>query len=291
MSIAAENLDNKIKKFWPKNGPPTHEIDKYIKKYSREKIVIKCGGRVLLDPELFGNFINDVTTLKKLGLTPVIVHGGGPRIKKRLEELNIESKFIMGLRVTDEKIIKVVEEVMIEFNKEIVVALEKKGCKAKSITVKENSSINVERKNKVLGYVGKPTKIDNETINSLIKENYIPVISPMGQDKNRQTYNINADTAAGALAKSLKSRRLMLMTDVEGVYDKNKKLISEIKSAEAEKMIYDETISEGMIPKIRTCIDSVNNGVRGVVIIDGRKTNSILFELFSDKGSGTLIRK
>ena len=291
MSIAAENLDNKIKKFWPKNGPPTHEIDKYIKKYSREKIVIKCGGRVLLDPELFSNFINDVTTLKKLGLTPVIVHGGGPRIKKRLEELNIESKFIMGLRVTDEKIIKVVEEVMIEFNKEIVIALEKKGCKAKSITVKENSSINVEQKNKVLGYVGKPTKIDNETINSLIKENYIPVISPMGQDKNRQTYNINADTAAGALAKSLKSRRLMLMTDVEGVYDKNKKLISEIKSAEAEKMIYDETISEGMIPKIRTCIDSVNNGVRGVVIIDGRKTNSILFELFSDKGSGTLIRK
>ena len=291
MSIAAENLDNKIKKFWPKNGPPTHEIDKYIKKYSKEKIVIKCGGRVLLDPELFSNFINDVTTLKKLGLTPVIVHGGGPRIKKRLEELNIESKFIMGLRVTDEKIIKVVEEVMIEFNKEIVIALEKKGCKAKSITVKENSSINVEQKNKVLGYVGKPTKIDNETINSLIKENYIPVISPMGQDKNRQTYNINADTAAGALAKSLKSRRLMLMTDVEGVYDKNKKLISEIKSAEAEKMIYDETISEGMIPKIRTCIDSVNNGVRGVVIIDGRKTNSILFELFSDKGSGTLIRK
>jgi acetylglutamate kinase len=197
----------------------------------------------------------------------------------------------MGLIVTDEKIIKVVEEVMIEVNKEIVVALEKKGCKAKSITVKENSSINVEQKNKVLGYVGKPTKIDNETINSLIKENYIPVISPMGQDKNRQTYNINADTAAGALAKSLKSRRLMLMTDVEGVYDKNKKLISEIKSAEAEKMIYDETISEGMIPKIRTCIDSVNNGVRGVVIIDGRKTNSILFELFSDKGSGTLIRK
>ena len=291
MSIAAENLDNKIKKFWPKNGPPTHEIDKYIKKYSREKIVIKCGGRVLLDPELFSNFINDVTTLKKLGLTPVIVHGGGPRIKKRLEELNIESKFIMGLRVTDEKIIKVVEEVMIEFNKEIVIALEKKGCKAKSITVKENSSINVEQKNKVLGYVGKPTKIDNEVINNLIKENYIPIISPMGQDKNRQTYNINADTAAGALAKSLKSRRLMLMTDVEGVYDKNKKLISEIKSEEAEKMIYDETISEGMIPKIRTCIDSVNNGVRGVVIIDGRKTNSILFELFSDKGSGTLIRK
>ena len=289
--LSAENLDNKIKEFWPKDGPPTEEIDKYIKKYLKEKIVIKCGGRVLLDPDLFTNFVNDVTTLKKLGLTPVIVHGGGPRIKKKLEELNIDSKFIMGLRVTDERIIKVVEEVMIEFNKEIITALEKKECKAKSVTVKENISIYAEQKNKVLGYVGKPTKIDSKLINNLLKENFIPVVSPMGIDGKKQTYNINADTAAGALAKSLKSRRLMLMTDVEGVYDKNKKLISEIRSNEAEKMIYDETISEGMIPKIRTCIDAVNNGVRAVVIIDGRKPHSILFELFSDKGSGTLIRK
>jgi acetylglutamate kinase len=229
--------------------------------------------------------------LKKLGLTPIVVHGGGPRIKKKLNELNIETKFIMGLRVTDEKVIKVVEEVMIEFNKEIVAALEKKECKAKSITIKENSSIYVEQKNKVLGYVGRPTKVDDKLIKNFIKEDAIPVISPMGLDEKKQAYNINADTTAGALAKSLKSRRLMLMTDVEGVYDKSKKLISEIKSAEAEKLIYDETISEGMIPKIRTCIDAVNNGVRAVAIIDGRKPHSILFELFSDKGSGTLIRK
>jgi len=286
-----ENLDNKIKEFWPKDGPPSNEVAKYIKKYSKEKIVIKCGGRVLLDPNLFNNFINDVTILKKLGLTPVVVHGGGPRIKKKLNELNIETKFIMGLRVTDEKIIKVVEEVMIDFNKEIVIALEKKNCKAKSVTVKENNSIYVQQKNQVLGYVGTPTKIDASLIKALIKENFIPVISPMGLDEKKQTYNINADTAAGALAKSLKSRRLMLMTDVEGVYDKNKNLISEIKPSDAEKLIYDETISEGMIPKIRTCIDAVNNGVRGVVIIDGRKSHPILFELFSDKGSGTLIRK
>ena len=287
----AENIDNRIKEYWPKDGPANTEIEKYIKKYSKEKIVIKCGGRVLLDPDLFNNFINDVVILKKLGLTPVVVHGGGLRIKKKLNELNIETKFIMGLRVTDEKIIKVVEKVMIEFNKEIVAALEKKECKAKSITIKENSSIYVEQKNKVLGYVGRPTKVDDKLIKNFIKEDVIPVISPMGLDEKKQAYNINADTAAGALAKSLKSRRLMLMTDVEGVYDKSKKLISEIKSAEAEKLIYDETISEGMIPKIRTCIDAVNNGVRGVVIIDGRKPHSILFELFSDKGSGTLIRK
>jgi len=286
-----ENINDKIKEFWPKDGPANNEIEKYIKKYSKEKIVIKCGGRVLLDPDLFNNFTNDVVILKKLGLTPVVVHGGGPRIKKKLNELKIETKFIMGLRVTDEKVIKVVEEVMIEFNKEIVAALEKKGCQSRSITIKENSSIYVEQKNKVLGYVGKPTKIDDKLIKKLIKEEFIPVISPMGLDEKNQAYNINADTAAGALAKSLKSRRLILMTDVEGVYDKQKKLISEIKAAEAEKLIYDETISEGMIPKIRTCIDSVNNGVRAVVILDGRKPHSILFELFSDKGSGTLIRK
>jgi len=289
----AENLDNKVKEIWPKNGPniKEKEIEKYIKKYKREKIVIKCGGRVLLDPELFNNFIEDISILKRLGLTPIVVHGGGPRIKKKLNELNIESKFIMGLRVTDEKVIKIVEEVMIKFNKEIVFALNKKECIAKSITIKENTSIYASQKNKVLGFVGVPTGINDKLIINLIKENFIPVVSPMGLDEEGQAYNINADTAAGALAKNLKSRRLMLMTDVEGVYDKNKKLISEIKSLDAEKLIYDETISEGMIPKIRTCIDAVNNGVRGVVIIDGRKPHSILFELFSDLGSGTLIRK
>ena len=289
--LPAENLNNKLKEFWPKDGPPANEVNKYIKKYSKEKIVIKCGGRVLLEPELFNNFITDVAILKKLGLTPIVVHGGGPRIKKKLDELNIESKFIMGLRVTDEKVIKVVEEVMIQFNKEIVDALDKKECKAKSVTIKENIAIYVEQKNKELGYVGFPSKIDTNIIKNLIKTDFIPVVTPMGLDKNNQAYNINADTAAGALATNLKSRRLLLMTDVEGVYDENKKLISEIKPAEAEKLINNNTISGGMIPKIRTCINSVENGVRGVVIIDGRKQHSILFELFSDEGAGTLIRK
>jgi len=288
---SVENLDNKIKKFWPKNGPPINEIEKYVKKYLKEKIVIKCGGRVLLDPDLFNNFINDISVLKKLGLTPIVVHGGGPRIKKKLDELNIKTKFIMGLRITDEKVIKVVENVMIEFNKEIVDALEKNECKAKSITVKENNVIEAQQKNIELGFVGTPKKINEKKIEDLINNDVIPVIAPMGLDGKNQTYNINADTAAGFLAVSLKSRRLLLMTDVEGVYDKNKKLISEIKPTEADKLIYDETISEGMIPKIRTCINALDNGVKGVVIIDGRKPHSILFELFSDKGAGTLIRK
>lgn len=289
--LSAKNLDNQIEQLWPDNGPSTKEVSKYLKKYQNEKIVIKCGGKVLLDPILLDGMIGDIAILKKLGLTPILVHGGGLGIKKKLDELNIESKFIMGLRVTDEKMIKIVEEIMIEFNKEIIKALEKKSCKAKSITIKENNIIYVEQENKELGYVGKPVKVNTDLLNDIIQKDFIPIVTPMGLDQKGQAYNINADTTAGALARSLKSRRLLLATDVEGVLDKNEKLISEIRSYEAEKLINDQTIHGGMIPKIKTCIEAVNNGVRGVVIIDGRRPHSILFELFSDLGAGTLIRK
>ena len=289
--LSAKNLDNQIEQLWPDNGPSTKEVSKYLKKYQNEKIVIKCGGKVLLDPILLDGMIGDIAILKKLGLTPILVHGGGLGIKKKLDELNIESKFIMGLRVTDEKMIKIVEEIMIEFNKEIIIALEKKSCKAKSITIKENNIIYVEQENKELGYVGKPVKVNTDLLNDIIQKDFIPIVTPMGLDQKGQAYNINADTTAGALARSLKSRRLLLATDVEGVLDKNEKLISEIRSNEAEKLVNDQTIHGGMIPKIKTCIEAVNNGVRGVVIIDGRKPHSILFELFSDLGAGTLIRK
>ena len=286
-----ENLDSKIKKFWPKNGPSTQEIEKYVKKYLKEKIVIKCGGRVLLDPILFDNFIKDVVILKKLGLTPLLVHGGGLGIKKKLDESNIKSNFIMGLRVTDEKMIKVVESVMTEFNNEIVKAFEKKSCKAKSITIKKNNIIYVDQENKELGFVGKPKRINVKLLKEIIKEDFVPVIVPMGLDEKGIAYNINADTAAGAIARSVKSRRLMLLTDIDGVLDNNDKLISEINTMEAKELINNEVIHGGMIPKVKTCIDAINNGVRAVVIIDGRKPHSILFELFSDKGAGTLIRK
>ena len=289
--LSAKNLDNQIEQLWPDNGPSTKEISKYLKKYQNEKIVIKCGGKVLLDPILLDGMIGDIAILKKLGLTPILVHGGGLGIKKKLDELNIESKFIMGLRVTDKKMIKIVEEVMIEFNKKIIKTLEKKYCKAKPITIKENNIIYVEQENKELGYVGKPVKVNTDLLNDIIQKDFIPIVTPMGLDQKGQAYNINADTAAGALARSLKSRRLLLATDVEGALDKNEKLISEIRSYEAEKLINDQTIHGGMIPKIKTCIEAVNNGVRGVVIIDGRRPHSILFELFSDLGAGTLIRK
>jgi len=287
----AENLESKIKELWPKDGPSSLEVEKYIKKYSKEKIVIKCGGKVLLDQSLLNNLIEDVVILKKLGLTPIIVHGGGLGIKKKLDEQNIKSKFIMGLRVTDEKMINIVESVMTDFNKEIVNALEKKSCKAKSITIKKNNIIYVEQENKELGYVGKPIRVDAKLLKEIIKEDFIPVIVPMGLDEKGTAYNINADTAAGSIARSIKSRRLMLLTDIDGVLDNNEKLISEINTAEAKELINDKTIHGGMIPKVKTCIDAINNGVRAVVILDGRKPRSILFELFSDKGSGTLIRK
>ena len=280
-----------LEKILPKDGPPIDEVYKYVEKYKDELIVIKYGGNVLIDREIFNNFIIDLKILNELGLSIIVVHGGGPRIKRELEKSNIKSKFIRGLRVTDEKIIDIVENVLIDFNNDIVKSLEKKGSKAISINTKNNSVINVEPESSELGFVGVPKKINVNVISKILNDNFIPIISPLGLGENKQTYNINGDTAAGAIAKSLKSRRLLLMTNVEGVLDKNNQLIQEISSSKILEMIKDETITKGMIPKINTCLDAVKNGVTAVAIIDGRKKHSILFEIFSDKGSGTLIRK
>ena len=219
------------------------------------------------------------------------LQGGGKRINSKLNKLNIKSNFIKGLRVTDIKTINIVEDVLIEFNKEIVNALQKKSCKAKRITSKEYNIISVKPENKELGFVGMPTKVKTEFLKEIINANEIPVIAPLGLDENNQTYNINADTAAGAVAKELKARRLLMISDVEGVLDQDKKLIAEINSLKAKNMINKDIISGGMIPKINNCIDVASNGVKGVVIIDGRKNHSILLELLSEKGAGTLIRE
>jgi acetylglutamate kinase len=286
------NLNNEeLKKILPNNGPALEEVQKYITKYKNDLIVIKYGGNVFIDRNIFNNFISDLSILKQLGLSIVVVHGGGPRIKRELDKSNIQSKFIRGLRVTDEKIINIVENVLIDFNIDIVDSLKEKGTEAISINTKKNNIIEVIPESEELGFVGKPSKINTDIIKNILAKNMIPIISPLGIGKNNQTYNINGDTAAGAIAKSLKSRRLILMTNINGVLDKEKKLIEEITSSEILKMINDEIITEGMIPKINTCLDAVNNGVTGVVIVDGRKPHSILFEIFSDKGAGTLIRK
>ena len=275
----------------PKDGPSVEEVKKYLDKYHNEFIVIKCGGSVLINQELFNIFIEDISVLKKLGLSPIIVHGGGKRINNKLNKLNIKSNFIKGLRVTDSKTIDIVENVLIEFNKEIVNALKNKTCEARRITSKEYSIIKVKPESDELGFVGIPTKIKTNVLKEIIKSNEVPVIAPLGLNDKNYTFNINADTAAGSIAKELKARRLLIISDVEGVLDKNNKLITEINSIKAKKMIDGEIISGGMIPKINNCLDVASNGVKGVVIIDGRKNHSILFELLSDKGSGTLIRE
>ena len=275
----------------PKDGPTVVEVKKYLEKYNDEFIVIKCGGSVLVDPKLFKNFIEDVSVLKKLGFNPIIIHGGGKRINNKLGELNIKSDFINGLRVTDKNIINIVEDVLIEFNKEIVNALKDQSCETRRITSKEHNIITVKPEGNKLGFVGTPTHIKTDILKEIIKVNEVPVVAPLGLDENNQTFNINADTVAGSVAKELKARRLMIISDVEGVLDSEKKLIPEINSKKANEFIDQEVISGGMIPKIINCLDVASNGVKGVVIIDGRKNHSLLFELLSDKGSGTLIRE
>jgi acetylglutamate kinase len=280
-----------IKKFWPKNAPDINNVQKYVSKYKKEKIVIKYGGNVLIDRDVFDNFILDINILNKLGLSVIIVHGGGPRIKRELDRKKIESKFIDGLRVTDKNIINVVEDVLIDFNNDIVSNLKKLGSNPVSFHSKENNIIEVTPEREELGFVGVPNKINSKLIEKVINKNQIPIVAPLGISSSKQTYNINGDTAASAIAKKLKSRRLLLMTNVEGVYDDQKKLISEIKPLDLENLIKWKVVQGGMIPKIQNCVDAVKNGVRGVVILDGRKPHSILYEIFSDQGSGTLIRK
>ena len=287
-----ENISlEEIKKLWPKDAPSINNVQKYVSKYKKEIIVIKYGGNVLIDRNVFNNFILDINILNKLGLSLIIVHGGGPRIKRELDKRKIDSKFIDGLRITDKNIIKIVEEVLIDFNNDIVENLKKLGSNAVSFHTQKNNIINVVPEREELGFVGNPNKINSQMINDAIDKNEIPIVAPLGIGADKLTYNINGDTAASAIAKKLKSRRLLLMTNVEGVYDDQKKLISEIKPLDLENLIKWKVVQGGMIPKIQNCVDAVENGVRGVVILDGRKPHSILHEIFSDQGSGTLIRK
>ena len=280
-----------LDKIIPTDGPNINEVEKYINKYQSEVIVIKCGGSVLLDKKLFNQFIEDISVINKIGLSAIVVHGGGKNIKKKLDENNIETRFIKGLRVSDDKTIRYIEEALLELNLKILNELKYKNTNVCSISPKENNVINIIPESEELGYVGKPKKINKEKILNFINNKQIPIVVPLGVGDDGKIYNINADVAAGSIAKEIDARRLLLMTDVEGVLDENQKLISEINLNKANEMLKNNIISGGMIPKINTCLDAISNGVRGVVIVDGRKPHSILFELFSDKGAGTLIRK
>ena len=224
--MSKKNSLDEIKEFWPEKAPDISIVQKYVKKYEKEKIVIKYGGNVLIDRKVFNNFISDINVLDKLGFSVIVVHGGGPRIKRELDKKKIVSKFINGLRVTDKNIIDIVEEVLIDFNKDIVSSLKRLGSEAAAFHTKTENIIEVKPEREELGFVGIPDKINEELIHKALNNNKIPIIAPLGLGENNQTYNINGDTAASAIAKRLKSRRLILMTNVEGVYYDQKKLIS-----------------------------------------------------------------
>ena len=286
----AEIEEVNLEKILPSNGPDINEAKKYLNKYKNECICIKIGGSVLNDKSLFNILIEDISLLSKINFNPIIIHGGGKRLTNKLNELNIKSNFINGLRVTDQKVINIVENVFVEFNKEIVTALRNNSSRARSINSKENNIINVKSISKQLGFVGTPNKIDVEILKKIVAENEIPVIAPLGLNSENQVFNINADEVGTAIASSLNARRLLIISDVEGVLDKNNNLISEINSSKAKEMIEKKVILGGMIPKINNAIN-IADKVKGTVIISGKKPHAILFELLSDKGSGTLIRK
>ena len=284
-SVEEVNLESIL----PSNGPSINEVKKYLKKYKNEYIVVKIGGSVLNDETLFKILVEDISILKKMNFNPILVHGGGKRLTAKLNQLNIESKFIKGLRVSNKNVVKIAEEVFIEFNKEILNEIKNYSVNAKSITSKENNIISVKAISKELGFVGTPYEINTEILKKIVKSNEIPIIAPLGLNYDNQVYNVNADDIATFVASSLNARRLIMISDVAGVLDKENNLISEINSAKAKEMISSGEITQGMLVKINNAIN-VADKVKGTVIIDGRAEHSILYELLSDKGSGTLIR-
>ena len=276
---------------WPKEAPPIDEAKKFLEKYKNKKIVLKYGGQVMASLKLSKAFAEDAAVCNKIGVNTVVVHGGGPQIQKRLNQNKIESKFIDGLRVTDNNIIGIVEDVLLnEINPDLVKSIEKYGVNSVPVNAKNSDIIRVKgSKNSSLGFVADPDQINEKIINELLVNKKIPVIAPIGIDKTEQVYNINADTVAGKISEKIKADRLLLMTDVPGVNDKCGKLIEKLTISEANNLISKGVITGGMIPKILTCISCLKEGVSGVVIIDGRKPHAVLYELFSEAGAGTLI--
>ena len=279
------------------------DIENYVEIFEGKIIVIKYGGHAMGDKKLAHTFAEDITILQKLGIKPVVIHGGGPQIGAMLEKLNIESSFINGLRITNEETVEIVEMVLSgSINKDIVNKIHSAGGLAIGLSGKDAKLILADKlKDKFkdpesniekfldIGFVGKPEKIDSTIINVVTNKLMIPVIAPVGYGINGETYNINADTAAGAIASSLKAERILLLTDVEGVLDSEKKLIPSISVTQAESMINNKIITGGMIPKIETCLATVEAGVKAAVIIDGRSSHAILREIFTTSGSGTMI--
>ena len=275
----------------------------YMKQYSGLSVVIKFGGHAMGEQASIEAFASDIVLLQQVGAKPVVVHGGGPQIGSMLSRLEMESNFIDGLRVTDQQTISIVEMVLAgAINKSLVASISAAGGMSVGISGKDGNLIIAKKlshrtkdtdsaiENLVdLGYVGIPDKVDKKVLDALLGVNMIPVVAPLGLGADGQTYNINADTAAGSIASALNASRLLMLTDVDGVLDDNGKLIPRLSTAQAKQLILNGVIKGGMIPKVETCIQAVQSGAGAAVILDGRKKHAVLVELFTEHGIGTLI--
>lgn len=289
---------------WLSTAKVLSEALPYMRRYAGRTVVVKYGGHAMGDERLAALFAADMVLLKQVGIHPVVVHGGGPQIGEMLKKLQIQSEFIDGLRVTDKATVEVVEMVLAgAINKQIVSAIQAAGGQAVGLCGKDGNLIQarkLEHRQKTdsniekvldLGFVGEPMKVNTEVLRVFNDTKFIPVIAPVGIGEDGQTYNINADTAAGAIAGALNASRLLMLTDVSGVLDKDKKLIDELTLADVDRLIREGTISGGMIPKVETCVQAVEGGVDAAVILDGRGEHAVLLEIFTEHGAGTLIRK
>lgn len=270
----------------------------YIQKFSGKTVVIKYGGNAMINEELKNSVIEDIILLKFIGLNPIVVHGGGPDISKALSEKGVKSQFVNGLRVTDEETVKVAQEVLIgKTNKEIVALINKHGGRAVGISGIDASFIECEKQKTVvdgeevdIGFVGKIKKVKRCVLDLLYKDQWIPVIAPIGTDSDGNSYNVNADTVAAAVAAAVQAEKLILLTDVEGIKDKNGEIVYEAMPQDIDDMINDGTINGGMIPKVQGCVEAIRDGVKGVHIIDGRIPHCLLLEIFTKTGIGTMIK-
>jgi acetylglutamate kinase len=277
----------------------------HMQRYDEEVVVIKYGGHAMGDPAAAEDFAEDIVLLEQSGIKPIVVHGGGPQIGRMLAKLGIESEFQDGLRVTDAATVEIVEMVLAGLiNKQIVGWIGKEGGKAVGLCGKDGNMVTARKVTRTvtdpdsniekivdLGFVGEPEHVNRSVLDAVLKAELIPVLAPVAVGADGQTYNVNADTFSGAIAGAMRAKRLLLLTDVPGVLDKNKNLIPEMTIDDCRRLIADGTITDGMIPKIETCIYALERGVEAVVIIDGKVPHAVLLELFTDHGAGTLIRR
>ncbi|TVQ56679.1 MAG: acetylglutamate kinase [Rhodobacteraceae bacterium] len=294
-----------MKRDWVATARTLSEALPFLQRYDDRVVVIKFGGHAMGDDEAMAHFARDVVLMKQCNVHPVIVHGGGPQIASMLKRLGVESTFVDGLRVTDRETVEVVEMVLAgAINKRIVSAINAQGGRAVGLSGKDANLLICEKLTRTkkdpgsaieqaldLGFVGEPTQVNPAVLETFLRSDFIPVVAPVGVGRQGETYNVNADTAAGAVAAALKAERLLLLTDVEGVRDRDGDVITDLSPQQCQRLIDEGVIAGGMIPKVRTALDAVEGGVGAAVILDGRAPHAVLLELFTAHGAGTLLRR